>query len=196
MWNLRLFYRLKHQKQASGIPLSLKAAQGDSRFSFWQMIVRSEARSKCPICYFSPIMHYLCAAGKAAGCRLPFKLFKPISESLLGKKKNHSISTVIQTHLINKEKQQQRALTRDKLYKTSGKEPPARLLRPCPAANQAPFASAHSVTPEKNQFLKMCRNKDTSRGYFQSCHNGTIQATGKVLKKTKASYTPFPGLML
>lgn len=33
------------------------------------------------------------------------KLLKPISQSLLKKKKNHSISTVIQTHLINKEKQ-------------------------------------------------------------------------------------------
>jgi len=43
-------------------------------------------------------------AEKAAGCRL-FKLFKPISESLLKKKINHSISPVIQTHLINKEKQ-------------------------------------------------------------------------------------------
>jgi len=76
-----------------------------------------------------------------------------------------------------------------------GAAPPRR-----PAVNHGPSASAHSVTPEKNRFLKMCRNKDTLRGYFQSCHNGTISATGEAktcvivsIPRTNALKRPFPG---
>lgn len=50
---------------------------------------------------------------------------------------------------------------------------------PLPQPTQSPLSKTALC-------LKMCRDKDTSRGYFQSCHKGTILGHWESLFKTQS----------